>query len=102
MLLILFHFAFLNLHFDLPSYPPPRRQIILDPHAVQHPSRYEVHHVRNMFGVMIERGHGGDNMTPELREDEHVPEMDRRERRLARHEDELPLLLDHDVRGALN
>ena len=62
----------------------------------------EVDEVVDRLGAVVEAGGEKQHGRPRLLDRKHVPQMDEGQRRLARHEDELPLLLEGHRGGAMN
>ena len=75
---------------------------MLEPQLVEGPRDDEVDEVLDGFGAVVEAGCEEEDRGSGLAQREHVAEMDRRQRRLARHEHEPALFLQRDGRGAVD
>src|SRR5206468_3672276 len=104
------------------SLAPPRRHRVLEPELVEATGHYEINEI--VYGqeavacdaaertcrlcryirlnAVVEAGREEEHRRPSLSDAEHVLEVDRRERRLARAEDELAFLLQRHARRALD
>src|SRR5215213_4072002 len=84
------------------SLSPPRRERVLEAELVEGTRDDEVDEVVDRARLVVEARREEQDHGARLPQPEHVLEVDRRERRLARHEDELTALLDRDGNRAVN
>ena len=78
------------------SLTPPRDQRVLDAELVEAARDDEVDEVVDRVGAVVEAGRGEEDHGARLVQRREPAQVDRRERRLARDEDELPPLLERD------
>src|SRR5689334_10235581 len=81
---------------------PPPRQLVLEAELVETACDDEVDEVVDRFRPVVEARREEEHGCARLAHAEHVLEVDRRERRLARAEDQLAALLDRDARRPLD
>src|ERR1035437_681535 len=81
---------------------PPRRQRVLDAEMIEHARDDEIDQLGDAGGTVIEPGRRRQHDRPRPSEAQHVLEVNRAERRFARHEHQRPALLERYVRGALH
>src|SRR5262245_9461967 len=79
--------------------PPAAHQLLVEPELVETASDHEVHELIDRLGAVVEARREEEHGRPGLAHAQHVLEVDRRERRLARAEHELALLLQRHARG---
>src|SRR6478609_1491780 len=82
--------------------PPAAHELVLEAELVEAARNDEVDQVVDRGSTVVEAWREKEHRRPRLPHPEHVLEVDRRERRLARAEDQLAALLDHDARRALD
>ena len=82
--------------------PPLGHQRVLDAELVERPPDDEVEQLVDPLPAVVEAGRKEEDRRPGLAQLEHSFEMDRRERRLARHDHELAALLERDARRTLD
>src|ERR1051325_2863355 len=78
------------------SLPPALAQRIVDTKLIQSAGHDEVDEVVHGLGAVVEAGREKQDRRARTPRRQHRLEVDRGERRLARHQDELPLLLERD------
>ena len=81
---------------------PPRAERVLDADLVEHPRDDEVDERLDARGAVVEARRERQDRRAGAAQRDHALERDQRERRLARAEDELALLLERDRRGAVD
>src|SRR4051812_48895057 len=81
---------------------PARHERVLEADVVERPRGDEVDEVVDGLGTVVEAGREEEDRGAGAPQRKHVLEVDRRERRLSRAEDELALLLEGDRRRAVN
>src|SRR2546425_1235458 len=80
-----------------PAPAPPRDQRDLDVKVIEDPLHHEVHEIAHLLGLVIEARGGGEHDRTRLRDEGEVAQVDERQRRFARHEDQPAALLQHHV-----
>src|ERR1051325_7002170 len=78
------------------SLPPALAQRIVDTKLIQSARHDEVDEIVHGLGAVVEAGRQKQDRRAGAPRRQHRLEVDRGERRLARHQDELPLLLERD------
>src|SRR5215218_2103833 len=81
--------------------PPAPNQHIVDTKLIQSSRNNEVEQVVDRLGAVVEARREEQDRRARASGGQHGLEVDRRERRLAGHQYELPLLLQRDRRGAI-
>ena len=81
---------------------PARDERVLEPDLVEHAADDEVDEVVDRLGAVVEARREEEDRRAGAAQREHVLEVDRRERRLARAEHELALLLQRDRGGTVD
>src|SRR3954454_6825144 len=76
------------------SLSPSLRQRVLEAELVERAADDEVDEILHRLGAVVEARREKEDRRARLTECEHVAQVDRRERRLARHHDQPALLLD--------
>src|SRR5215813_7838455 len=81
---------------------PSGIQVMFETERGQDFPGHEVGEVVERSGQLIEGRHCWNDHRPSFRAQHHVPKCRQAHRRLARHDDEAPLLFQHDVRRSLD
>src|SRR5919198_6177205 len=84
------------------SVAPPLHQLDVETQLVERTGDDEVDEIVDALRPVVEARREEEHRRSRLLDREHVAQMDERERRLARHQDELPLLLQSDGGGSVN
>src|SRR5438876_3108289 len=85
-----------------PLAPPPLDERDLEAQMIEDTLHDEVHEIAHLLWPVIEPGRGGEHDRAGFRDEREVPQVDERQRRLARDQHQGAALLEHDVCGALD
>ena len=85
-----------------PLLPPPLDQRVGDSQLIADARDDEIHEVADQFHAVVEGGRGRQDHGAGFGRQLHVFDLRQRQRRLARHEDQLAALFEVDLGGAVD